>query len=134
MTNHEWWARITHHCARPELGDFWVSSPKFFSAREGGCSHFWGPKAPKSWLLSAEGARFKKNYFELIIDKKCSKNELRGPSWYFLNFSTKNDLFDRTILFLAVRKPRITNIKLKIAIKLKNTGFYGDFRRFEATH
>ena len=48
----------------------------------------------------------------------------------FLSFSTKYDLFDCKTSFLARRKIRITNIKLKITIKLKNTGFYSDFLAF----
>ena len=45
-------------------------------------------------------------------------------------FSIINDLFNRKTLFLAERKLKITNIKLKIAIKLKNPGFYGAFSAF----
>ena len=48
----------------------------------------------------------------------------------FLTFSTKNVLFDLITAFLAKRKLRITNIKLEIAIKLKNTGFHEDFSAF----
>ena len=47
-----------------------------------------------------------------------------------LNFFYKNHLFDRKTQFLAEIKLRISNIKLNITIKLKNTGFYGDFSAF----
>ena len=43
-------------------------------------------------------------------------------------------LFDRKTPFLAQTKLRITNIKLKIAIKLKNDGFMVIFRLFGAKH
>ena len=49
---------------------------------------------------------------------------------FFLKFFYKNDLFECKKPFLAEIKLRITNIKLKIEIKLKNTGFYGDFSAF----
>ena len=40
-----------HHCENPVLGDFFVSSPKFFSARVGeGYSHFFGPRAEDARL------------------------------------------------------------------------------------
>ena len=45
-------------------------------------------------------------------------------------FSAKNDLFDCERPFVAERKLKITNIKLKIAIKLKNTVLYDDFSAF----
>ena len=48
---------------------------------------------------------------------------------FYLNFSTKNDLSDCKAPFLAERKLRTTNIKLKISIKLKNTGLMVIFRR-----
>ena len=40
------------------------------------------------------------------------------------------DLFDRKAPFLAERKLRITNIKLKTVIKYKNTSIYGDYLAF----
>ena len=48
----------------------------------------------------------------------------------FLNFFYKNDLFDCKTPFLAESKLRITNIKLKIAIKLKKAYFYDNFQAF----
>ena len=39
------------------------------------------------------------------------------PNKIFLSFSTKNELYDCKTPFLAKIKPRITNIKLKIAKK-----------------
>ena len=44
-----------------------------------------------------------------------------------LKFQTSKRAFS---VILVRIKLRITNIKLKIAIKLKNTGFYGDFSAF----
>ena len=49
-----------HHCENPVLGDFFVSSPKFFSARVGGYSHFWGPKAPKSGVRAPKARGLRK--------------------------------------------------------------------------
>ena len=46
--------------------------------------------------------------------------------------STINDFFDCKTPFSAERKLIITNLKLKIAIKLKNDGFMVIFRRFGA--
>ena len=45
-------------------------------------------------------------------------------------FSTKIDVFDFKTSFLPLRMLIITKIKLKIAIKLENTGVYSDFPAF----
>ena len=61
-----------HHCARLKFEDFWKSFPKFFF-REGG----WGPSAPKSGLLRAEGAQLSKNLENLeIVEKFLLKNAI----------------------------------------------------------
>ena len=53
--------------------------PNFFPRGwGGGCSHFWGPKAPKIVVPRAEGARFTKSFenlknFEKILLKNAIK-------------------------------------------------------------
>ena len=76
-----------------------------------------------------------KNFENLkIFEKLLLKNAIK--IWgifsikFFGTFSTKNILFDCITPFLAERKLRFTNIKLKIAIKLRNTDFYGVFSAF----
>ena len=49
-----------------------------------------------------------------------------------ISISNKRD--KKILIFLVERKLRITNIKLKIAIKLKDTGFKVIFWRFEVKH
>ena len=70
-------------------------------------------------------------YFDLNAIKMNLGDLLNNFS---LNFLYKNDLFDRKTPFLAKRKLRITNIKLKIAIKLKILVFMVILRRFGAKH
>ena len=60
-----------------------------------GCSHFWWPKAPKSVVPRAEGARFTKNFenlknFEKFLLKNAIKLILRDfLKKKFLNFFDK---------------------------------------------
>ena len=93
------------------------------------------------WGLPLLGPRFTKNFDNLKIfenfDLKMQQKWFGGGVFstkFLWTFSTKNDLFDRKTPFLAKRKLRNTNIKLKIAKKLKNTGFMVIFRRFGAKH
>ena len=82
-------------CSRRFFG---VVSQIFFS-EAGGCSHFWGPKAPKSVVLRAEGARFTKNFeksknCEKFLHKTAIKlilGDFLKRNWTFL---TKSDVFD----------------------------------------
>ena len=67
-----------HHCENPVLGDFFVSSPKFFSARVGGVLPLLGAEGPQKWGLLAEGAGLTKFFviFEGICAlKRCSERD-----------------------------------------------------------
>ena len=57
----ELYKHVDHHCENPVLGDFFVSSPKFFSARVGGVLPLLGAEGPQKWGPRAEGARLAKN-------------------------------------------------------------------------
>ena len=86
-----------HHCENPVLGDFSVSSPKFFAARVGG-------KVLKSVGRECEGARFTKNFENLkIFEKFLLKNAifaaLKAPKE---NFSPKNALKHQKISCLGI--------------------------------
>ena len=67
-----------HHCENPVLGDFSVSSPKFFFARLGGMLPLLGAEGPQKWVPRAEGVRFTKIFviFEGICAlKRCSERD-----------------------------------------------------------
>ena len=49
-----------HHCENPVLGDFFVSSLKFFFREGRGVLPLLGAEGPQKWGLRAEGARLTK--------------------------------------------------------------------------
>ena len=68
-----------HHCENPVLGDFFVSSPKFFSARVGGgVLPLLGAEGPQKWGPRAEGVRLTKIFViceGICALKPCSERD-----------------------------------------------------------
>ena len=91
----ELYKHVDHHCENPVLGDFFVSSPKFFSARVGGgYSHFWGPKAPKSGVRAPKARGLRKFLRKILPAPKAPVK-----SWRF--FHLENEVYLVKIAFAS---------------------------------